>query len=635
MSLEIVPIQLAAHQWVTAAQSEDVEAMKPLITEDFSYLGRPALVYFATMEMVQLRKISFQHATYAVDGDTATVSPILYTPYREMYNTFAWTMRLRRVEGEWRVEAIEPGELPADFVPPDHPHHHVLHNVKFTIRDEQTGKPLFSRVHIRGSDGEYWPPQGHRKRVALGWRADIGGVVVVDGKTFAYVKPDFVASLPLGEYTIEARRGLEYEPVTQTFVVDGQAQSINLELNRWTHMTQKGWFSGDTHTHFLDPHFGMLEAQGEDLNILHSLASSGGNLSTQLAHFTGAPSVLSTDENIFYMSEETRHDYLGHTVLLGLKKFIFPFGWGPPLTGVHGGYDYPTMAHQADKAHEQGALVAWSHLPHPHAELPIDVALGKIDAVETFVFGDPFKPHPSRIQMGEYSPDVMSPLKLWYAILNTGTDMPGVGGTDKMWNTQVVGAVRTYVQVDGEFSYDNWLAGLKAGRNFVSTGAMIDFQLNDARLGDTISIDEASKLTFSVTAHSNHDLKRLEIVVNSEVVAETSSAGAKTLSLDGEISINESSWVAARAYNDKPLPTQRELTGSGSLVLAHTSPVYVSLNGMPRTNQADAQFLKDICEKTINWARNMANYHSEEQREEVVALYNSGCDVYRNMAKEL
>ena len=77
------------------------------------------------------------------------------------------------------------------------------------------------------------------------------------------------------------------------------------------------------------------------------------------------------------MSEETRHDYLGHTVLLGLKKFIYPFGWGPPLTGVHGGYDFPTMAHQADKAHANGAVVAWSHLPHPHAELPIDVALGK------------------------------------------------------------------------------------------------------------------------------------------------------------------------------------------------------------------------------------------------------------------
>ena len=81
---DLVPIQLVTSQWATAAQSEDSAAMAPLLTDDFTYLGRPTPAYFATMEMVQLRKISFQYATYQIDGSTATVSPVLYVPYREM-----------------------------------------------------------------------------------------------------------------------------------------------------------------------------------------------------------------------------------------------------------------------------------------------------------------------------------------------------------------------------------------------------------------------------------------------------------------------------------------------------------------------------------------------------------------------
>ena len=83
-----------------------------------------------------------------------------------------------------------------------------------------------------------------------------------------------------------------------------------------------GWFSRDSHTHFLEPHTALKEARGEDLNVINVLSSSGGNLITQVDQFTGAPSILSDEYNIVYISEETRHDYLGHTVLLNLKEHV-------------------------------------------------------------------------------------------------------------------------------------------------------------------------------------------------------------------------------------------------------------------------------------------------------------------------
>ncbi len=632
LSETVLPLQLAVTQWASAAQSTDREALDQLTTEDFVYLGRPKSAYLATLDMVQINRVDLKYATYSVDDDTAKVSPVVYIPYREMDNAFALTLTLARRDGRWKITGAEPAPLPDDWPIPNHMLHHVVYEASVSLRDKHTREPVHARVSVRDQNGEYWPPQGHRKRIALGWRADVGGAVNVAGQTWAYVKPDFKLSLPAGTYTMEVRRGLEYMPVETSFEVTEEGAVAEVTLERWVHMKERGWYSGDTHTHFLDPHFGMLEAQGEDVNVINVLASSGGNLSTQLAHFTGGPSVLSTENHIIYISEETRHDYLGHTVLMNLKEFIFPFGWGGPLTGVHGGYDWPTMAHQADRAHAQGALVAWAHLPHPHAELPIDVAHGKIDAVETFVFGNPFEGHPIRVDMGPFTPQRMSPIELWYALLNTGYNIPAVGGTDKMWNTQVSGAVRTYVDIEGDFTYDSWVDGIRRGRNFVSTGAMLDFTIDDLGPGHVIQAESPRKVAVEVTAESLLPVERIEVVMNGEVVlTRENPEGARKVSLRGDLMVDESAWIAARAYADTILPTQRELTGSGSIVMAHSSPVYVDL-GQPRRSAPDAEFLLSICETTVEWAKTRARYHDDDQRQEVAEFYERGCEPFAEQA---
>ena len=631
---DLIPLQLVATQWASAAQSHDREALARITTDDFVYQGRPKDVYLATLKMVQISRVELKYAMYTVDGDRAKVAPVVYTPYREMDHAFALQFHLVKIDNNWFIQRIDSAPLPDEWAVPNHMLHHPVYEASVSLRDADTGEPLHARVSVLDANGEYWPPQGHRKRIALGWRADVGGAFNVAGQTWAYVKPDFKLSLPAGNYTMQVRRGLEYTPAETAFTVTENGAEVELALSRWIHMAERGWYSGDTHTHFLDPHFGMLEAKGEDVNVVNVLASSGGNLSTQLAHFTGGPSVLSTDRYIVYISEETRHDFLGHTVLMNLKEFIFPFGWGPPLTGVRGGSDYPTMALQADKAHAQGALVAWSHLPHPHAELPIDVALGKVDAVETLVFGSPFEDHPVRVDAGKFTPKTMSPIKLWYALLNTGYNMPAVGGTDKMWNTQVTGAVRTYVNVQDNFSYDGWVEGIREGRNFVSTGAMLDFSVGNAQVGDVVILNRRETYPVEVRVESRIPVDHVEVVVNGEVVLSKHNGGdAREVVLSGEIRIDDSSWVAARAYSDETLPTQAELTGSGSLTMAHSSPIYFELDGRPRRSREDAAFLASICENTIEWAKIAAIYHEERHKAEAVALYERGCEPFIEAAR--
>lgn len=140
--------------------------------------------------------------------------------------------------------------------------------------------------------------------------------MIVDGRTYAYVTPEFTLQLPEGRYTMEVERGTEYVPQQLQFSVSaGKMPTLEIALERWIHMAGRGWCSGDTHTHFLSPHAARLEAEGEDLSVIK--------------------------------------------VLLNLKELVYPFGRGEPNTGVHGGYDHPTMAQQADKARRSASDAAF------------------------------------------------------------------------------------------------------------------------------------------------------------------------------------------------------------------------------------------------------------------------------------
>lgn len=50
-------------------------------------------------------------------------------------------------------------------------------------------------------------------------------------------------------------------------------RELTLRLKRWIHMNAEGWYSGDSHVHFLSTQGSHTESQGEDLNIVNLLPS--------------------------------------------------------------------------------------------------------------------------------------------------------------------------------------------------------------------------------------------------------------------------------------------------------------------------------------------------------------------------
>jgi hypothetical protein len=291
------------------------------------------------------------------------------------------------------------------------------------------------------------------------------------------------------------------------------------------------------------------------------------------------------------------------------------------------------MAMQADKAHAQQGLVTWAHFPFPGGELAVDVALGKIDTVDLFTWGDAFA---ANTLPGQVS---ASALDLWYQFLNTGSRLPATAGTDKMLNVQVAGAVRTYARLKGEATYENWLDALRQGATMVSTGPIVSLSANGQPIGSDLALSPGDTVTLTAELHSPYELypvDQLEIVMGGEVIAAIANDDARSeLQLSSTVTVSESTWVGARANGSKLLPHQRWalLNSAGIPPMAHTSPIYLTVEGAPIWVSDAARSLEQRVDVAIHWAKTEARFRSQAQQAEVIALFEQAKQHYARPAR--
>jgi hypothetical protein len=256
--------------------------------------------------------------------------------------------------------------------------------VRVTVLDDETGQPTPCRVHFRSPEGMPYQPHGHHDHVNSNldtWHVDIGGDLRLGQITYAYIDGECQGWLPRGEVIVDVARGVEYEPLRERVTIAPGQQELTLQLKRWTNMSAKGWFSGDTHVHFLGANGAHREAQAEDLNVVNLLQSQWGHLFTNTEDALGA-TFSNGGCTIVYTSQENRQHLLGHLTLLGLKRPVMPWCSDGPSEAELGGALETTMAHWADACHAQGGTVILPHLPNPNGEPAALIATGRADAVE-------------------------------------------------------------------------------------------------------------------------------------------------------------------------------------------------------------------------------------------------------------
>ena len=338
----------------------------------------------------------------------------------------------------------------------------------------------------------------------------------------------------------------------------------------------------------------MLEGAAEGLNLVNLLAAQWGRHFTNFADPPGRFSG-STAETTVWVGSENRNHFLGHIGLLGLKTRVLPFSDAGPPVAYFGSPLTASLADWADACRSQGGVTVGVHFPIPNGETAADVVLGKLDAAEI------------RYDRGFASLGVTE----YYRYLNCGFRLAAVGGTDKMFPTRAVGAVRTYARLDrGEpFSFDAWARALRAGRTFATAGPLLFLKVDGVEPGGVIEVKGRGQLEVQAMAESVYPLGEIEIVQNGRVVASGSNP------LRAKVPVKGAGWIAARCSSPKRLSYGMRNIG------AHTSPVYLTEDGKSCFSIPAAEYMLRLIEGAVLWVDTLAVRSSREDLARIKKLF--------------
>ena len=439
-------------------------------------------------------------------------------------------------------------------------------------------------------------------------------------------------TVPAGPVRVEAWHGPEFGVFRRELTVPASGSVAHrVVLERLANLSARGWWSGDVHVHMNyggayrnTPRHLAFQARAEDLHVVENLIVNKEQRIPDISYFRASPDPVSTATFLLTHGQEFHTSVWGHMGLLGLSShYLLPDYAGYPNTAASS--LAPTNATVADLAHEQNALVGYVHpfdtRPDPfdttaalNHQLPVDVALGKIDYLEVMGYSD----H-------------LITSEIWYRLLNCGFRIPAAAGTDAFPNFASLrgppGLVRTFVQSGVTLDRRRWLAGLKAGRTFVTNAPLLEFSLNGRGVGEEIRLPAGShRLSARVSLRSNVPIDHLEIVGNGKVVATIALSGSRMSANDTvAIPVTESGWFVLRAYSDRAIMPVLDLYPFGS-----TSPVYVQVGDTPVRSSEDAAFFLRWIERIDATTRASSAWNTPSEQDSALRRLANARDVFRS-----
>ncbi len=457
-----------------------------------------------------------------------------------------------------------------------------------TITDRANGKPTLCRVNVVGADGNFYQPQENRLSAfsLLGtWPETLAGNR--PGKApiryfghFFYTSGTFTVDVPAGPTRIEVWKGFEYRPETLLArVTAGGPHDLRLSIGRAAPMAAEGWYSADPHLHFIrasdaddNTIFDLLEAEDIRLGLVLCYNNDTGGypglmpeMVTPQLHGLGEKSIRKRGDYQIISGQEYRSGLFGHLNLymrdrLALEGTRRDPNLGPMFGTI--GAETQQQGGYAFQAHGGYALEIWA-----------DLVQGAVNGVELLQFG---------IYRG-------IGLDGWYHVLNAGFRFPGIAACDYP-ACRKLGDCRTYVHIAGEPNFKDWMQGAAEGRSFMTTGPLILLEVDGKLPGDTIVVPDRKprRVTARVRVLSETaPVSDVQLIVNGRVV-ETLKAAARpgqsqTLKLESSLTLDEPSWIAARAFSKSP-------SGNADAE-SHTNPVYVTMNGAAPYHEADLDWL--------------------------------------------
>jgi len=472
--------------------------------------------------------------------------------------------------------------------------------IRGALRDGATGKPVAAKIRV-SSGGEFFLPE-HAVRT-----------MPRNQQPYFYARGSYEIVVPPGRYDIEVVRGICHDAATAAVEAGpGITRVRDFNIPVLWDLHASGWYSGNTHTHYhldadVDPDEHLrLVPPAEDLDIsVISYLIRGDSAYLSNRYPIGRLPQFSGNGSLIDMGEEARNNRTdwamgyGHCMFMNIPRLVEPVSTGLLAPGGKAP-DFPILTMLCEEAKKLGGTTLWCH-NGTGMEMPVAVAAGAIDAFNVADGSDAL-------------------YERYYNLLSCGFRLPLSTGTD-WW---IYDHNRVFAQIEGaSFSYEAWLAALRAGRTFVSNGPLLDFQVNGKPPGAVVEADGPVRIR--ARAISRLPFDRLEIVQDGAVVAEQSPDERHAAGIEREIAMARSGWLAARVAG-------KTKTHAGYAVFAHSSPVYVRVAGTaPRRAQAAGAFIDEI-EESVRFIRKNYRFAKDADRAVALGRFESARQYYARLA---
>ena len=471
-----------------------------------------------------------------------------------------------------------------------------------TVLDAESGRATPVRVRLVAADGAVATPPDNAIAVQYGQNDQAQGFASQPDGAF-YVEGRFETELSPGTWSLSISKGNEYLAQEHEIRLEAGEEAFRpYRLERWVDMPARGWYSADDHVHIRrSPRENPLILKwvaAEDIHIGAMLQMGDFWTDSYFSQYAWGPEGVYQVEDRFLTSgqEEPRTHALGHTISLAADELVrFQNEY----------YHYDQVF---DRVRELGGVAGYAHQAtsyyfRGHRGMTLDVLRQKVDFVEVLQF------------CGGFTTEVMR-TQSYYQFLDLGFRLTATAGSDFPWCgvqggwPARIGNARFYARIEGPLTFERWRQSLRAGRTFVSSGPVLDLEVNGALPGDDLAVTKRSRLRVIARANGHPDqvpLRELEIVGHQKVLhrvsADEPGQSPAEITLDVELPVDHGMWIAARCR-------------AGDLQVAHTTPVYVSVDGGGFHNPETAGHYLDLSERFLQeLEREMKTAHGDVSRQ--------------------
>ena len=312
------------------------------------------------------------------------------------------------------------------------------------------------------------------------WRNDVDVIVVDEKGKDVGTRGSLIRNIIISPYY--STPGFDVREITKgtwnVVVLPARmiSDEIDLKVHVKTFTKERKWYAGDTHAH---------------------THNSDGALSydelIQIAKKMGLEYLFLTDHNRTVLNMPRSQDFL--TVVPGLE-YTYPNGhinaWGSqqPYQGTFITNTQEGFLKLKEESERNGALISINH--------PFCSMCGFHWPLDNFDFDG------VEVWNGPMRLDNLKAIDWWHDELCKGRKLSAVGGSDyhkDYFVVRILGRPATYIYSNGR-SQNDLLKAIKEGRTSISSkigGTFIDIKCGDSVVGDTVKVDENTKVEINVT----------------------------------------------------------------------------------------------------------------------------------------